>query len=139
MPKKLQDWLDTDVRPFRDKPLTWLSQYHFFRDPIRPTVLPAPDRGPGHRPHHPLRAETESTRRPGSTLLTGPLWLAGRPHPSVVVRVRLRDGSGDGRPRGGGDRPDHQARGRSDVIVEATITGDDAMNQVGIQMPQVTR
>ncbi len=37
MPKKLQDWLDTDVRPFRDKPLTWLSQYHFFRDPIRPT------------------------------------------------------------------------------------------------------
>src|SRR5213594_1050241 len=37
MPKKLQDWLDTDVRPFREKPLTWLSQYHFFRDPIRPT------------------------------------------------------------------------------------------------------
>ena len=37
MPKKLQDWLETDVRPFRDKPLTWLSQYHFFRDPIRPT------------------------------------------------------------------------------------------------------
>ena len=37
MPKTLQDWLDTDVRPFRDKPLTWLSQYHFFRDPIRPT------------------------------------------------------------------------------------------------------
>src|SRR5437879_11814848 len=37
MAKTLQDWLDTDVRPFRDKPLTWLSQYHFFRDPIRPT------------------------------------------------------------------------------------------------------
>jgi len=37
MPKKRQDWLDTDVRPFREKPLTWLSQYHFFRDPIRPT------------------------------------------------------------------------------------------------------
>jgi phosphatidylserine decarboxylase len=37
MAKTLQDWLDTDVRPFRDKSLTWLSQYHFFRDPIRPT------------------------------------------------------------------------------------------------------
>ena len=37
MAKTLQDWLDTDVRPFRDKSLAWLSQYHFFRDPIRPT------------------------------------------------------------------------------------------------------
>jgi len=37
MAKTLQDWLDTDVRPFRDKSITWLSQYHFFRDPIRPT------------------------------------------------------------------------------------------------------
>src|SRR5207249_2348292 len=27
----------------------------------RPAVLRAPDRGPGHRPHHPLHAETEST------------------------------------------------------------------------------
>src|SRR5439155_13223911 len=105
----------------------------------RPAVLRAPDRGPGHRPHHPLHAETESTRRPGSTLLTGPLRLAGRPDPSVVVRVRLRDGSGDGRPRGGGDRPDRQAQGRSDAIVEEQPRGDDAMNQVGIQIHQVTR
>src|ERR1043166_3305095 len=36
MAKKLQDWLDTDVGPFRDRPVSWLSQYHFFRDPIRP-------------------------------------------------------------------------------------------------------
>lgn len=36
MPKKLQDWLETDVRPFRDKPVSWISQHHFFRDPIRP-------------------------------------------------------------------------------------------------------
>src|SRR5712664_1896418 len=26
-----------DVRQFRDKPISWISQYHFFRDPIRPT------------------------------------------------------------------------------------------------------
>ena len=37
MAKRLQDWLDTEVRPFRENSLTWLSQYHFFRDPIRPT------------------------------------------------------------------------------------------------------
>jgi phosphatidylserine decarboxylase len=37
MGKKLQDWLKIDVEPFRDKSITWLSQYHFFRDPIRPT------------------------------------------------------------------------------------------------------
>jgi phosphatidylserine decarboxylase len=37
MAKKLQDWIETDVRPFRDKPISWISQYHFFRDPIRPS------------------------------------------------------------------------------------------------------
>ena len=37
MGKKLQEWVDTEVRPFRDKPISWVSQYHFFRDPIRPT------------------------------------------------------------------------------------------------------
>lgn len=37
MAQKLQDWLDTQVRPMRDKPVSWLSQFHFFRDPIRPT------------------------------------------------------------------------------------------------------
>ena len=37
MAKKLHDWIDTDVRPFREKPVAWLSQYHLFRDPIRPT------------------------------------------------------------------------------------------------------
>lgn len=35
MAKKLHDWLDTDVRPFRDQPISWISQHHFFRDPIR--------------------------------------------------------------------------------------------------------
>jgi len=34
---RLQEWLDTEVRPFRDKPISWISQYHFFRDPMRPT------------------------------------------------------------------------------------------------------
>jgi phosphatidylserine decarboxylase len=29
--------MEEDVRPFQDKPLKWLSDYHFFRDPSRPT------------------------------------------------------------------------------------------------------
>src|SRR5262245_11380169 len=37
MAKTLHEWLDTDVQPFRDKPVAWLSQHHFFRDPMRPT------------------------------------------------------------------------------------------------------
>ena len=37
MAKQLQEWIQTDVNPFRAKPMAWLSQYHFFRDPIRPT------------------------------------------------------------------------------------------------------
>jgi phosphatidylserine decarboxylase len=37
MAKKLQEWLESEVRPMRDRPMSWLSQHHFFRDPIRPT------------------------------------------------------------------------------------------------------
>jgi len=37
MAKNLHDWIETDVRPYQDKSVAWLSQYHFFRDPIRPT------------------------------------------------------------------------------------------------------
>jgi phosphatidylserine decarboxylase len=37
MAKTLQEWVKTEVEPFRDKSVAWLSQYHFFRDPIRPT------------------------------------------------------------------------------------------------------
>lgn len=37
MAKKLQDWLENDVQPYREKSVSWLSQFHFFRDPIRPT------------------------------------------------------------------------------------------------------
>ena len=36
MAKKIQDWLEADVRPFREKRISWVSQFHFFRDPIRP-------------------------------------------------------------------------------------------------------
>jgi phosphatidylserine decarboxylase len=36
MAKSLAEWIDTDVREVRDKPLSWLAQYHFFRDPTRP-------------------------------------------------------------------------------------------------------
>jgi len=35
MAKNLRDWIATDVQPFRDKPISWISQQHFFRDPMR--------------------------------------------------------------------------------------------------------
>lgn len=37
MAKRIKEWLETDVEPFRDKPTAWLSSNHFFRDPCRPT------------------------------------------------------------------------------------------------------
>lgn len=37
MSKSLTDWLESDVLPFKEKSLGWLSQFHFFRDPIRST------------------------------------------------------------------------------------------------------
>ncbi|MBV8933922.1 MAG: phosphatidylserine decarboxylase [Kutzneria sp.] len=36
MAQTLEEWVLSDVRPYTDKPLSWLSQYHFFRDPTRP-------------------------------------------------------------------------------------------------------
>jgi phosphatidylserine decarboxylase len=36
MAKSLRDWVTSDVNPLRGRPLPWLSQYHFFRDPSRP-------------------------------------------------------------------------------------------------------
>src|SRR5262245_22652355 len=39
--KLLREWLETDVEPVRDQPLSWLSQYHFFRDPSRPAYTDA--------------------------------------------------------------------------------------------------
>lgn len=37
MAKTLREWVDTDVRRIKDKPIEWLSQHYFFRDPLRPT------------------------------------------------------------------------------------------------------
>src|SRR5437867_3761038 len=37
MAKNLHEWLETEVEPFREQSIAWISQYHFFRDPIRPT------------------------------------------------------------------------------------------------------
>jgi len=37
MAKSLEDWLHNDVKDVKDKPLSWLSQHHFFRDPSRPS------------------------------------------------------------------------------------------------------
>jgi len=37
MAKRLHEWLETEVRPYQDKPISWISQYHFFRDPVRPS------------------------------------------------------------------------------------------------------
>jgi phosphatidylserine decarboxylase len=36
MAKSLTEWIDTEVGEIRAKPLCWLGQYHFFRDPSRP-------------------------------------------------------------------------------------------------------
>ena len=37
MAKTLTRWLAEDVEPLHDKSVAWLSQFHFFRDPVRPT------------------------------------------------------------------------------------------------------
>jgi phosphatidylserine decarboxylase len=37
MAKQLEQWIEEDVGDLRDKPLGWLSEQHFFRDPVRPT------------------------------------------------------------------------------------------------------
>jgi phosphatidylserine decarboxylase len=37
MSKNLKKWLRDDVDPFRHESISWISQHHFFRDPIRPT------------------------------------------------------------------------------------------------------
>src|SRR5215204_2501502 len=37
MAKPLAEWLDTDVKDVKQKPLRWLSEQYFFRDPSRPT------------------------------------------------------------------------------------------------------
>ena len=36
MAKSLGEWIDSEVRDIRAQPMSWLSQYHFFRDPTRP-------------------------------------------------------------------------------------------------------
>ena len=37
MAKSLRDWVETDVKPVKDRPLKWISEQYFFRDPSRPT------------------------------------------------------------------------------------------------------
>ena len=37
MAKSLKEWVESDVNQVKDKPLKWLSEEHFFRDPNRPT------------------------------------------------------------------------------------------------------
>jgi phosphatidylserine decarboxylase len=37
MSKALGEWLETEVGQYQEKSVAWLSQFHFFRDPIRPT------------------------------------------------------------------------------------------------------
>jgi len=35
MAKPLREWVEDDVRPVQNRPLRWLSERYFFRDPIR--------------------------------------------------------------------------------------------------------
>ncbi len=37
MPKTLEEWISEDVAPVQDRSIVWLSEQHFFRDPVRPT------------------------------------------------------------------------------------------------------
>lgn len=37
MAKALQDWINEDVTPVRERSVRWLSEHYCFRDPIRPT------------------------------------------------------------------------------------------------------
>ncbi len=36
MAKRLREWIKTDVASVRQRPMRWLSEEYFFRDPIRP-------------------------------------------------------------------------------------------------------
>lgn len=36
MAKTLSEWIDSDIAGLRDKPMRWLSEQYFFRDPNRP-------------------------------------------------------------------------------------------------------
>lgn len=36
MAKSLREWVDTDVTFQKSKPLQWISEEYFFRDPSRP-------------------------------------------------------------------------------------------------------
>ena len=41
MAKELETWISEDVGPLKEKPLSWLSSQHFFRDPVRPSYTHA--------------------------------------------------------------------------------------------------
>jgi phosphatidylserine decarboxylase len=36
MAKSIEDWIEQDVDPIRERPITWITQEYFFRDPARP-------------------------------------------------------------------------------------------------------
>jgi phosphatidylserine decarboxylase len=36
MAQRLSDWLEGPVRRVKNRPLRWLSERYFFRDPVRP-------------------------------------------------------------------------------------------------------
>lgn len=37
MARALEDWVEAEVDPLREKPISWLAENHFFRDPMRAT------------------------------------------------------------------------------------------------------
>ncbi|MFI9722936.1 phosphatidylserine decarboxylase [Streptomyces sp. NPDC052396] len=39
MAQDLKDWIEDEVVPYEDRPLEWISQYHFFRDPARAAYI----------------------------------------------------------------------------------------------------
>jgi len=39
MAQPLAEWVEQDVAPFKDRPISWLTSHHFFRDPARTVTV----------------------------------------------------------------------------------------------------
>ena len=49
MAKPLREWIESDVAAVRDRPMRWLSEEYFFRDPNRPVYSDSERRSPRTR------------------------------------------------------------------------------------------
>src|SRR6266853_6251738 len=98
MAKNVHDRLETEVGPYQDKPISWISQFRS------------------------VRLKRESSRWPEAAILTGSLWLPGRPDRSALCPVRLRHGRRDMCLREGRQRSNHQGNGKNGTMVRKEST-----------------